>query len=128
MKKITFDNHPTLMSFNDPKDYLKALAVELDKYAPENTYHLRSYFTSIFGEYAGLRTNIYRRLKRAYKKYGKRGVVEYLRCLIQKNARTVPINSENGAIELKMVPNNVLDYFTNLIKLVDNWLLPNREN
>jgi hypothetical protein len=124
MGKIEFKEFPNLKSHTDKNKYFRMLALEIQKYGPVKAANVE--IGTFFGQYVGKQVNLYRRLKRAYKKYGMRGVHEQITMLIQRSARTIPVDTEDGVVEKRMIPAEVSDYFTNLRKLINNWVVPNR--
>jgi hypothetical protein len=121
--EIKFKDFPNLKSHKNPMKYLRLLAAEIQTYAPVNT---KTEVILFKGFPMQVEVNLFRRLKRAYKKYGIAGVTEQFTMIIQNSKKVVPFDSEDGVTEKKVTSSQVIDYFNNLTQLVNNWVLPNR--
>lgn len=121
--EIKFKDFPNLKSHKNPMKYLRLLAAEIQTYAPVNT---KTEVILFKGFPMQKEVNLYRRLKRAYKKYGMFGIHEQFTMIVQKSKRTINVDSEDGVTTKEAISSQVVDYFNNLSQLVNNWVLPNR--
>ena len=119
------------------KAYLKALAYELESYAFKLVEHDPNATTTVmtmsskglYNKYV-VKNNTYRRLYRAGKKGGVKGIKQAVYLMMLKYATYKDVVTRDGDTKViehkRSIPKPVKDYFDTIINLIDLGLLPCR--
>jgi hypothetical protein len=136
MKSGIIEVNDTINGYLDMPEFIKALAKELTTNIPSQDRNKEIFYMYANGQRFYKENTLelkqyHRRLRRAYKKYGMRGVQEFLLCQMFKYEAYGPVRTMlDGQVvleEKKYIPSAIKNYFESIMTLSSRYMLPNRK-